>query len=107
MLLTSKFSHAVRLLGKYDALDSSRHGCHIVTGQSRHNQSPYSKPTDLIAPYESISTLPAPAAAAAVLLSIEAVSSHRKYPGMVGRVSSHEYRRGNRRLILKPLSPPL
>lgn len=47
------------------------------------------------------------APAAAVLLSIEAVSLHRKYPGIVGRVLPHAYRRENRRLILKPLFPPL
>ncbi|KAI0275932.1 hypothetical protein BGY98DRAFT_989240 [Russula aff. rugulosa BPL654] len=53
--------------GKYDALDSSRHGCHMATGQSRHNHSPYSEPTVLIAPYESISTAPRPRSSSAAL----------------------------------------
>jgi hypothetical protein len=47
------------------------------------------------------------APAVAVLLSIGAVFLYRKYPGMAGRVSPHAYRRENRRLILKPLFPPL
>ena len=48
---------------------------------------------------------PLRAHAAAVQLSIEAVSLYRKYPGIVGRVSPHVYRRKNRRLILELLSP--
>jgi hypothetical protein len=53
--------------GNYDALDGSRHGCHIATGQSRHNHSPYSEPTVLIAPYASISIAPRPCSSSAAL----------------------------------------
>ena len=68
MLLTSKFPSSPRpRSGKYDALDSTHHGCRIATGQSRHNHSPYSEPTVLIAPYESISTAPRPRSSSAAL----------------------------------------
>src|SRR6267154_2488702 len=105
MLLTSKLSHADRLpdparvntmvstaLVVATILPPGNHGTitlHILNQRSsllHTSQSP---------------RLRAPAAA--VLLSIEAVSLYRKYPGMVGRVSPHAYRRENRRLILKPL----
>jgi hypothetical protein len=47
------------------------------------------------------------APAAAVVLSIEAVFSYRKYPGMVRSVSHRTYPRESPRLILKPLFPLL
>jgi hypothetical protein len=50
MLLTSRFSMpsvSIPCSGKYDGLDRSRHGCHIATGQSRHNHSPYFEPDGL------------------------------------------------------------
>ena len=53
--------------GKYNALDNSGRGCHIATKQSRHNHSPYSDPTVLIAPYESISTAPRPCSSGVTL----------------------------------------
>ena len=51
---------------RYDTLDSS-HRSHLATGQSRHNHSPYSEPTVLIAPYESVSTTPRPRSSSAAL----------------------------------------
>jgi hypothetical protein len=108
MLLIFKFSHAVRLpdparvntmlsaaLIMATILPPDNRGTitlHILSQQS-----------------SSLHTSQSPrlrALAAAVLLSTEAVSSYRKYPGMAGRVSPHAYRRENRRLILKPLFPP-
>ncbi len=79
--------------GRYDALDSSRRGCHIATGQSRHNHSPYSEPTVLIAPYESISTTPRPRSSSAALdwggLFAPQVSRHGR-KSLASCVSSRE-----------------
>jgi hypothetical protein len=78
-VLTSRPSPRPRS-GKYDALDSSHRGRHIATGQSRHNHSPYSEPTVLIAPYESISTASRPRSSSAALdrggLFVPQVSRH-------------------------------
>jgi hypothetical protein len=109
MLLTSKFSHAVCLL------DPARVNTILSTALIMATISPpgnrgtitlhiLSRHSSLLRTSQS-PRLRAPAAA--VLLSIEAVSSHRKYPGIVGRVSLHAYRREKCRLILKPLFPPL
>jgi hypothetical protein len=79
--------------GKYDALDSSRRGYHIATGQSRHNHSPYSEPTVLIAPYESISTAPRPRSSSAALdrggLFVPQVSRHGR-KSLASCISSRE-----------------
>ena len=79
--------------GKYDGLDSSRRGYHIATGQSRHNHSPYSEPTVLIAPYESISTAPRPRSSSAALdrggLFVPQVSRHGR-KSLASCISSRE-----------------
>ena len=51
--------------GRYGPLDSSYHDSRIVTGQTRH--SPYSEPTVLVEPYESIGTGPRPRSSSAAL----------------------------------------
>ena len=79
--------------GKYNTLDSSHHGYHIATGQSRHNHSPYSEPTLLIAPYESISTAPRPRSSSAALdrggLFAPQVSRHSR-KSLASCISSRE-----------------
>ena len=109
MLLTSKFSHATLLLdpARVNAMLSKAlimDG--ILAPGIRGTITPHilSQRSSLLHTSQSP---PLRARAAAVLLSIEAVSLHRKYPGIVGRVSPHAYRRENRRLILRPLFPPL
>ena len=79
--------------GKYDALDRSHRAYHSATGQSRHNYSPYSEPTVLIAPYESISTAPRPRSSSAALdrggLFAPQVSRHGR-KSLASCVSSRE-----------------
>ena len=109
MFLTCKFSHAVRLLDRARVntiLSTALVMAAIVPPGNRDTiiLRILSQQSSLLHTSQS-PRLRAPAAA--VLLSIEAVSSYRKYPGIVGRVSPHAYRRENRRLILKPLFPPL
>jgi hypothetical protein len=111
MLLTSKFSHAVRLL------DPARVNTNTMLSTApivAAISSPGNRGTITLHILNQRSSLlhtsQSPrlrAPVVAVLLSIEAVSLYRKYPGIVGRVSPHAYRRENRRLILKPLFPPL
>src|SRR6266478_512240 len=90
--------------GRYDALDGSRHGCHIATGNrgtiTLHTQNQRSS---LLHTSQS-PRLRTPAAA--VLFSIAAVSLYHKYTGMVGRVFPHAYPRENPCLI-SSLFPPV
>jgi len=109
MLLTPKFSHTVRLLDPARVntmLSIALIMAGILAPGNRGTITPHilSQRSSLLHTSQS-PHLRAPAAA--VLLSIEVVALYRKYPGMVGRVSLHAYRRENRRLILKPLIPPL
>ena len=109
MLLTCKFSHATRLLdpARVNAMLSKAlimDG--ILAPGTRGTITPHilSQRSSLLHTSQSP---PLRARAAAVLLSIEAVFLHRKYPGIVGRVSPHAYRRENLHQILRPLFPPL
>jgi hypothetical protein len=109
MLFTSKLSHAVRLLDPARVNTMLSIALIVVTILPPGNRGTttlhiLSQRSSLLHTSRS-PRLRAPAAA--VLLSIEAVSLYRKYPSMVGRVSPRAYRRENRRLILKPLFPPL
>ncbi len=109
MLLTSKLSHAVRLLDPARVNTMLSTALIVATILPPGNRGTItlhilSQRSSLLHTSQS-PRLCAPAAA--VLLSTGAVSSYRQYPGKVGRVSPHAYRRENRRLILKPLFPPL
>ncbi len=69
---------------RYDTLDSS-HRSHLATGQSRHNHSPYSEPTVLIAPYESVS----PDSQASFSPSITDSPNTRSHPQSIAVPPSH------------------